>query len=189
MVGREDRGASVLEGVERVEVELGEAARRCVARLRGAHVDAGSGDAHRGRATIAGVGAAGVVSANGEGTEFVLGVDLHWDFVFFGEGDGALGADEARGDVTGVVAEDVAGDDVEDADDDCEDARGNEETPEGEAKRVLAGGFLVHVAEHVESEDGRGASKSDEAMGRTKQGPVAGEVTTEERALRDDEEH
>lgn len=168
MVRREDGSASVLEGVERIEVELGEAARRGVARLRGAHVDAGSGDAHRGRATVAGVGAAGVVSADGEGTEFVLGVDLHWNFVFLGEGDGALGADEARGDVAGVVAEDVASDDVEDADDDCEDAGGNEETPEGEAKGVLAGGSLVHVAEHVESEDGGGASKSDEAMGRTK---------------------
>jgi hypothetical protein len=52
----------------------------------------------------------------------------------------------------------------------------------------LAGSFLVHVAEHVQSEDHHGAAQSYEAMGRAQKRPVASEETTEQRTLGNNEE-
>jgi hypothetical protein len=107
----------------------------------------------------------------------------------FGKGDGAFGADLARGDVAGFVAEDKTRDDVEEADNDGEDARGEKQPPEGQAQRRLARRLLVHVAEHVQTEDRHGAAQSDEAVARAEQRPVAREVAPEERALGDDKEY
>lgn len=61
------------------------------------------------------VSAACVVRADGESLELGIGVVFGWGT--FGEGDSALGADATRSDVAGLVAEDEARDDVEDADD------------------------------------------------------------------------
>lgn len=47
---------------------------------------------------------------------------------------GAAGTDHAGGDFAGFIAEDEAGDYVEEANDEGEDARGDEETPEGHGK-------------------------------------------------------
>ena len=119
VVRGEHGGARVAEGVERVEVELGEAVRslrfrgggrvRClVLRLRGAHVD--------GRGAGAGVCAARVVRTDRKGLEFWVGS------LSVVEGLGAVGADAAGGYVAGFVAKDEAGYDVEDADDERQDA-------------------------------------------------------------------
>ena len=118
VVGWQDGGACVLEGVQRVEVELREAVGFLgggEARLGRAHVDGWGAHAH-GWGHVSRMSAARVVRADGEGLE--LGVGVVFGGRAFGEGDGTLGADATRRDVAGLVAEDEARDDVEDADND-----------------------------------------------------------------------
>ena len=69
-------------------------------------------------------------------------------------GDGAVGADLAGGDAEFALAEDVAGEDVCDAEDDDDDARGDDDAPVGGAEGFLGGGFFVEVAEDGDADDG-----------------------------------
>lgn len=52
----------------------------------------------------------------------------------------------------------------------------------------MAGGSLVHIAEHVESDDHHCTTQGHEAVGGTEERPVASEEVAEERAFGDDEE-
>ena len=149
-------------------------------------------------------GRSGVVRVDGESFQLGIRVEVvHWRF--FGEGDGAFGADATGGYVASFVAEDETLDrcqcpsrgrfrvtyrnDVKEANDDGKDTRSKEQTPEWQTQRLLACSLLVHVAEHIEPQHRHGASQSNKAMARAKQGPVASKVAPEERALRNDEEH
>jgi hypothetical protein len=147
-----------------------------------------------------------VVCADGEC--LVLGIEvvtLRFS-VGFAHSDGASGADTAGCDATRTVAEDVAlryisvwpveteadetySDNVEEADHDSEDARSDQEPPEGKTESLLASSFLVHVSEHVQSEDHHGAAQSHETMGRAQEWPVASEESAEERTLGYNEEN
>lgn len=80
------------------------------------------------------------------------------------------------------------GNDVEETDDDAENTRGNKQAPEWHAQGLLAGSFLVHISEHVESNGHHGAAQGNEAMCWAQQGPVAGKEVAEQRTFRDDEE-
>lgn len=71
------------------------------------------------------------------------------------------------------------GNNVEEANDNGENARCEEQTPEWHAQGLLASGLFVHVAEHVESDNHHGASKRDESMCRAQQRPVASEEIAE----------
>ena len=59
-----------------------------------------------------------------------------------------MGADHAGGNAEGAGAEEVAGEDVNEAEDTGKDAGGDDDLPEGEAKGLLGGGRLVEVAEY-----------------------------------------
>lgn len=77
---------------------------------------------------------------------------------------------------------------IEEANHDAQDTRGDEQTPERHAQGLLAGSLLVHVSEHVESDGHHGAAQSDKAMHWAQQRPVTGEEVAEERTFRNDEE-
>ena len=153
----------------------------------------------------AGGSAASVVCADGKG--LVLGVKVKplGLGVSLAHSDGTTRADTACCDATRTVAEDVAlqdvsgllkksiaywtySNEVEEADHNCEDARCDQKPPKGKTESLLACGFLVHVAQHVESEDHHSAAQSNETVGRAQKWPVASEEPAEERALRDNEE-
>ena len=143
--------------------------------------------------------------ADGEG--LVLGVEvvvLRLS-VDFGQCHSPTRADTTGCNAPRTVAEDVAlwcisvlfvqivedctySNNIKEADDDSKDARRHQEPPERQSQRLLACSLLVHVTQHVESEDHHGAAQSHETMSRTKQRPVASEKIAEERALRDNEE-
>jgi len=99
------------------------------------------------------------------------------------DGDGTVRADAASCDATAGVAEDVASNDVKEANDQGKDARCDDQAPEWQAQRTLAGGFLVHVPEHVEPDDHHSDAEGDEAMGWAEQRPIASKVAAEQRAL------
>jgi hypothetical protein len=77
---------------------------------------------------------------------------------------------------------------VEEANDDTQDTRSDQQAPKWHAQRLLAGGLLVHVAKHVESNGHHGATKGNESMCCAEQRPVASKEVAEERAFRNDEE-
>lgn len=55
------------------------------------------------------------------------------------------------------------------------------------AKRFLARGLLVEIAEDGDADDDHYDAESDEAGGRREKRPVVGNVVTEEREFGDDE--
>jgi hypothetical protein len=128
------------------------------------------------------------VRVDGEG--LVLGVEgiVLGLCVGFGEGNGAAGADATGSDIAGAVAEDVAGYNVHETDDNGETTRSNEKAPERHAERRLARSFFVHVAQHVETENHHGAAETHKAVAGAQKRPVAGKEAAEEGALGDDEE-
>lgn len=77
---------------------------------------------------------------------------------------------------------------IEEANDDCEYARCDQKPPERKTQSLLACSFLVHVAQHVQSEDHHGAAQSHKSMSRTQEWPVASEEPAEERTLGYNEE-
>ena len=66
---------------------------------------------------------------------------------------GAVGADLAGGDALFFAAEDVACEDVDDAEDYDDDAARDDDLPHGLPEGFLACGFLVQVAEDGDTED------------------------------------
>ena len=88
-----------------------------------------------------------------------------------------------------AVTEDVGSDQVDPAKDKDDDASADNDTPECEAERLLAGGRFVEIAEHVHAEHDHGESESDEAMGGTEEWPVTSKIASEERELGCEEEH
>jgi len=137
VVRREEGLAGCAERADGAKVELAELVTtvvflvgRRIGHWRGSAVDGRRAHSHGWCAPVD-VGVRGtatrVVCAYGEC--LVLGVVLRLEV--FMECHCASGANHARGDAAGFVAEDEAGDDVEEADDDGEDARGYEEPPEG----------------------------------------------------------
>lgn len=101
----------------------------------------------------------------------------------------AVSADVTSCDAPFLLAEDVGGEDVDDAHDDDDDAGGDDDAPVGGAKGGLGGGFLVEVAEDGDAEDGHEDAEGEEAVGGREEGPVAGEVGAEERGFGEEEKH
>lgn len=77
---------------------------------------------------------------------------------------------------------------IEETNDDSEDTRRHQESPEWQSQRFLACSFFVHVSQHVKTQDHHGAPQRYKPMSRTKERPVASEEITEKRTLRDDQE-
>lgn len=92
-----------------------------------------------------------------------------------------VSADLARGDALLLVAEDVACEEVDDAEDDDHDAAGDDNLPEGGAQRFLARGLFVQVSEDGDAEDDHQNAESHEAGFGSEEGPVARDVASEER--------
>jgi hypothetical protein len=67
------------------------------------------------------------------------------------DGDCAVSADLAGGNTLAAVEEDVARYQVHPTQDEDEDARCDDQAPEGKTERLLTGDLLVEVAEHVDS--------------------------------------
>ena len=88
-------------------------------------------------------------------------------------------------DAEGFVAEDVAGEEVGDAEDDDDDAAADDDAPEGGAEGFLRCGGFVQVAEDGDAEDDHQGAEGDEARGRGKERPVGGDVGAEEREFGD----
>lgn len=104
-------------------------------------------------------------------------------------GHGPIGADLTGGDAEFALAEDVAGEDVCDAEDDDDDAGGDDDAPVGDAEGFLGGGFFVEVAEDGDADDGHEDAEGDEAVGGGEQGPGVEDVGAEEGGFGYDEEH
>ena len=94
--------------------------------------------------------------------------------------DGAVSAHLARGDAEGFVAEDVRGEEVDDAEDEGEDAGADDDAPGGGAEGFLGRGGFVEVAEDGDAEDDHEGSESDEAGGGGEERPVGGDVGAED---------
>lgn len=84
------------------------------------------------------------------------------------DGDCAVSADLTGGDTLAAVAEDVTCYQVHPAQDEDEDARCDDQAPESETERLLAGDLLVEVAEHVDSQYDHCKSQSNEPVSWTK---------------------
>jgi len=100
-----------------------------------------------------------------------------------GDGDGTMGANAAGCDAAVRVTEDIASDDVEEANDQGKDARCDDQAPERQPQRILASSFLVHVSKHVKPDNHHSGAEGDEAMGWAEQRPVASKVAAEQRAF------
>lgn len=97
-----------------------------------------------------------------------------------------MGADLAGGDAQSLVAEDVACEDVDDAEDDDDDAAGDDDLPEGLPEGFLACRLLVQVAEDRDAENyHHGAEGYKTGLGG-EEGPVAGDVAAEDRQFGND---
>jgi hypothetical protein len=94
--------------------------------------------------------------------------------------DCAVGTDLTSGNALTAVAKDVAGDKVDPAHDEDDDASRDDHTPESKTERFLADSFLVEVAEHVDTEHYHCKSQSDEAVSWAEQWPVASVKAAEE---------
>jgi hypothetical protein len=105
------------------------------------------------------------------------------------DGDCAVSADLAGGDVPATVPEDVTCYQVHPAKDEYEDARCDDQAPEGKTERLLTGDLLVEVAEHIDSQYDHGESQSDESVSWTEQRPITCEEAAEEREFRRKQEH
>lgn len=92
-----------------------------------------------------------------------------------------VSANLTRGDVLLLVSENVACEEVHDAEDDDHDAAGNDNLPEGGAQRFLTCGLFVQVSEDGDAEDDHENAEGHEARLRAEEGPVAGNVASEER--------
>ena len=77
---------------------------------------------------------------------------------------------------------------VEEAEDDDDNARGNDNSPEAQAKRLLASGFLVEVSERVNANNEHGAAEGDESVIWAQKRPIASEVALEDTGFRHHEE-
>ena len=102
---------------------------------------------------------------------------------------GSVGAHLAGGDTEFLLAEDIACEDVDDAEQNREDARGDDDAPVGGAEGFLAGGFFVEVAEYGDTGDDHQEAEGDEAVDWREEGPVAGNVGSEEREFGHYQEH
>lgn len=125
--------------------------------------------------------ASSVVGTDGEGLVFWVVLRLGLEILV--ECHGSSGAYHASSDLTRLVAEDEAGDDVEEANDNGQDTRSDEQAPERQSERLLARGLLVHVTEHVESNHHHCATQRDETMRRTQERPVTSVEVAEQRAF------
>jgi len=72
---------------------------------------------------------------------------------------------------------------VEEANDDTQDAGGNEQAPERHTQGLLTSGLLIHVAEQVESNGHHSTTQGNEAVSGAQKRPVASEKVAEERAF------
>ena len=115
-----------------------------------------------------------------------MGALRHWRLV---HSDCTVSANLTSSDALTAVTEDIAGDQIDPAHDEDDDASRDHHAPESKAERFLAEGFLVEVAEHVDTEHDHCKCQSDEAVSRTEQRPVASVEATEEREFGKQEEH
>lgn len=88
-------------------------------------------------------------------------------------GHGSVGSYLSGRDAEFSLAEDVAGEDVCDAEDYDDDAGGDDDAPVGDAEGFLGGGFFVEVAEDGDADDGHEYAEGDEAVGWGEEGPGA----------------
>ena len=103
--------------------------------------------------------------------------------------NGTVGANHARSDTERAVAEEVADEDVDEAKNAGDDARGDDNLPERHAEGLLGGRRFIEVTKNRDTDDDHKDAKSHEARGWAEERPVAGEVGFEERELRNDEEY
>lgn len=75
---------------------------------------------------------------------------------------------------------------TEDADD---DARGDDQTPEGRTEGTLGGGLFVQVAEDGDADDDHDDAEGDESVAGGEERPVVGGVALEERDFGEYEEY
>lgn len=75
-----------------------------------------------------------------------------------------------------TIAEDVGGDEVDEAEDEYDDPGADDDAPEGKAERLLARSWLVEIAKHVDAEHLHGESECDESMAFTEKRPVTSKV-------------
>lgn len=94
--------------------------------------------------------------------------------------DGPVRPHHPRGDAEFLLAEDVVCEDVCNAEDHAEDARGDDDAPVGGAEGFLGCGFLVEVPEYGNADDAHEDAEGDEAVRGGEEGPAAGEVGAEE---------
>lgn len=104
-------------------------------------------------------------------------------------GNGAVGTEHAGSDSELPAAKDVACEEVDDAEDEGKNARGNDYAPVVSAKRLLACGLLVKIAEDGDTQNDHHEAESNEAGGGREKRPVVGNVVAEEREFGDDEKY
>ena len=102
--------------------------------------------------------------------------------------DRTFGAHLPGGDGEDGIPEDVADDDVEEAENGGQDTRGDDDSPEWKAEGLLGCGFLVEVSEDRDSDDDHGEAERNEARGWGEERPVTQEVGSENVELGGDEE-
>lgn len=103
-------------------------------------------------------------------------------------GKGAVAANVAGVDAVAAIPENNGRDDVEETKGDCQNARGENETPERKANSLDRVGGHRDSPENVATHDDHGDSQPAEAMLGRKGRPVAHEVGAEDVELGDDEE-
>lgn len=78
-------------------------------------------------------------------------------------GNGAVGTHHAGGESELPAAKDVACEEVDNAKDEGKNARGDDDAPVVSAKRFLARGLLVEIAEDADADDNHREPESDES--------------------------
>ena len=78
------------------------------------------------------------------------------------------------------MTENVAREDICDAEDDDEDAGGDDDAPVGDAEGFLGSGFFIKVSEDGDADDDHEDSEGDEAVGGGEEGPGVEDVIAEE---------
>ena len=101
----------------------------------------------------------------------------------------AMCADVACRDALGLVAEEVGGEDVCGAEDDDDNARCDNEAPEGEAEGFLGRRGLVQVAECGYTSEHHGCAEREEGGVRGEEGPVSSDVAWEKGEFGEDKGH
>lgn len=83
-----------------------------------------------------------------------------------------MGAIHAGGNTKGRVTENVACEDIDGPENDDQDSRGDDDAPEGYAKRFLACGFFIQIPKDRDADNNHCDPKSNETGRRGVERPV-----------------